>query len=385
MATEYSVRNEFNIQRESLPPFKEFFAENNKDAQNLSPFSLRRRHSVALPVTKPAPPVEEELEPVFTIGPKPSDSPLLALRRTSLDSNFSKIALPPKEEEKPQRERRQLRKRSISEDAGDNTDSEEEIKPKKRVVKNAKRGRRCKGKGFECEGKDRCTLCMNGTPYYLQKSMNPGWRETLLAVFEHFSKRITYREWREKQLELGESSDVSLDDDWDETDSMNDVKWLYLPDSYAFLEYHWDTLCPPQHRSRAFNGTNWRKTLQDTLSHNRTYFISGKDLFGKTGYWRLTDTIPHHIGFGGDHKGSNEIKRNEPLAPAKTTMYTIDSILKKSEVLSSGSQSGLRLSDSFLESYPPEDCRDKTPAMHTSPSFPELEILISAIEKMQNI
>jgi hypothetical protein len=42
-------------------------------------------------------------------------------------------------------------------------------------------------------------------------------------------------------------------------------------------------------------GSNWRKTIQDTLSHNRTFFISGKEIFGKTGFWRLAPKAPSAI------------------------------------------------------------------------------------------
>lgn len=31
----------------------------------------------------------------------------------------------------------------------------------------------------------------------------------------------------------------------------------------------------------------WRKIIQDTLSHNRGHFVSGKQIFGEKGYWRL--------------------------------------------------------------------------------------------------
>ncbi len=37
---------------------------------------------------------------------------------------------------------------------------------------------------------------------------------------------------------------------------------------------------------------NWRKTMQDTFSHNKGYFSSGKKVFGRTGFWRISDKAP---------------------------------------------------------------------------------------------
>jgi hypothetical protein len=74
--------------------------------------------------------------------------------------------------------------------------------------------------------------------------MNPGWRETVLAVFEYFPKRITESEWKAQQ---------GIANDKTEEEMAAEIRWLFFPDAYSFLEYHWDLLCPPQHRNRTCN------------------------------------------------------------------------------------------------------------------------------------
>lgn len=41
------------------------------------------------------------------------------------------------------------------------------------------------------------------------------------------------------------------------------------------------------HTNSKLEDDAWRKHLQDALSHNKKYFVSGKEVFGQTGYWRL--------------------------------------------------------------------------------------------------
>jgi hypothetical protein len=72
----------------------------------------------------------------------------------------------------------------------------EDAEPKKRT-----RTKKVKKAKFTCEGA-KCRLCKNGTPYYLHRSMSPGWRETIMAVFEYFPKRVTESSWRKFQHQL---------------------------------------------------------------------------------------------------------------------------------------------------------------------------------------
>jgi len=326
------------------------------------PYSQRRRCSLPVKVT------EEEEQ---------SCNKKKIWRRSSLDfglelplkqGKFPKEEV--KEEEKIEKNCSLNRKRSICEDIGDEfilSDYEEE-KPKKTRVKRTYRGRRNRGKSFECAGTEKCSLCKSGAPYYLQKSMNPGWRETLLAVFENFTVRVTLRDWIIER-KIGGDIDSSI------IDQEGDVKWLYLPDAYSFLEYHWDILCPPQHKNRPFNGSTWRKTLQDTLSHNRSYFISGKELFGKTGYWRLNENIPIQAGRSlPDFRIKHSTK--------SPSMFTIDSILKRAEA-----QGQIPTFEGTLNSSKEINAivNSNVQKQSTIPrEFSELEVLIEAIEKMQS-
>jgi len=353
---------------ESLPSLKDLNLEPYTKTNN-TPYTHRRRHSVGYPLVHHEDHVIEDEDEDFEPSP---DSPIM-WRRTSLDhGSLSRLRTAPKVKEDTEMEyipviERKMRKRSFSDDldVGDDSDSEEEERPKKPKLKKATRGRRGKGKVFQCAGEN-CTLCKNGAPHYLQKSMNPGWRETLLAVFENFAKRVTFREWMSSR----KRSDIALfEEDLKNKEHVADTEWLYLPDSYGFLEYHWDVLCPPQHKNRSFTGNNWRKTLQDTLSHNRTYFISGKELFGKTGFWRLSDTVS--IGNQNDRNSAESFRANNP-----PSMFTIDTILKRAEV-----QGHI---PNFASPVNPQ--QDSSPDNAcTNTELAELELLVSAIEKMHSV
>jgi len=52
---------------------------------------------------------------------------------------------------------------------------------------------------------------------------------------------------------------------------------------YNFLDLHWDIICPGKKKKE-----NWKKSLQDTLSH-ADCVQSGKKTFGQNGYWCITD------------------------------------------------------------------------------------------------
>jgi len=351
---------EINYRGQALPSLSDLKPEKAQ--------SYRRRNSLAFQVQDDDDDEEYE-EPA--VG-----SPIL-WRRTSLDSGLPpRLRHQPKAKEENEMEylpeRKTVRKRSFSENIVEGEESEsEEDKPKKCKVKRVYKGRG-RGKLFECSGKDSCLLCKNGAPYYLQKSMNPGWRETLLAVFEYFHKRVSYRGWIVDQSKSKEG-ELSGDEDIINKEHVADVEWLFLPDAYGFLEYHWNILCPPQHKNRAFSGTNWRKTLQDTLSHNRTYFISGKELFGKTGFWRLSDNVPIQNGLY-DNKALGDLKFKQQANPKQpSTMFTIDAILKRAE------------EQGQISIFNPSD-EESVTATRAAPvaQLSELEILISAIEKMHS-
>ena len=114
------------------------------------------------------------------------------LRRGSLDSSIaapSPSAWPPKRDvfELLDKSSEELLKRR----------KEEEAEPKKRT-----RTKKAKKVKFTCEGPGKCRLCKNGMPYYLHRSMSPGWRETIMAVFEFFPKRVTESSWRKFQHQL---------------------------------------------------------------------------------------------------------------------------------------------------------------------------------------
>jgi len=61
--------------------------------------------------------------------------------------------------------------------------------------------------------------------------------------------------------------------------------WLSLTqDIYPFFESHSSILCPD---AKSGFYLNWKKKVQDCLSHNKDVFKSGKTLFAKKGFWRL--------------------------------------------------------------------------------------------------
>ncbi len=66
------------------------------------------------------------------------------------------------------------------------------------------------------------------------------------------------------------------------------------------------------------NELNWRKTMQDTFSHNRSYFVSGKKVFGRTGFWRISDKAPlHNILKDSSHNINTEAARAPSVVKPK--------------------------------------------------------------------
>jgi len=121
-----------------------------------------------------------------------------------------------------------------------------QVMPPKKTEKQKDTNKKCALKN--------CVFCTNGTIPYLQNIYKPGWRESAIAAFKGILASDSSKGW------------LSLTDD-----------------IYPLFESHWDILCP----SRKERDDAWRKHLQDALSHNKKYFVSGKEVFGQTGYWRL--------------------------------------------------------------------------------------------------
>ncbi len=57
--------------------------------------------------------------------------------------------------------------------------------------------------------------------------------------------------------------------------------------------------------------------MQDTFSHNRGYFVSGKKVFGRTGFWRISDKAPLHNILKDQVK--LEVERPYPVKPTTPT------------------------------------------------------------------
>jgi len=102
-----------------------------------------------------------------------------------------------------------------------------------------------------------CDLCINGSTLLLNYEMRKhGWRRRLVVAFNTVtkSKRET---------------------------------WLSLTkDIYPFFDCHWRIFWPNITQE---SYPNWKKKVQDSLSHGKDVFVSGATVFGRKGYWRLTE------------------------------------------------------------------------------------------------
>ncbi|GAM27387.1 hypothetical protein SAMD00019534_105620 [Acytostelium subglobosum LB1] len=58
-------------------------------------------------------------------------------------------------------------------------------------------------------------------------------------------------------------------------------------DVYSWMVDHWDSLCEPS-KDKIHN---WRKQVQDMLSHSKNLFESGTDHYKQNGFWRLKPSI----------------------------------------------------------------------------------------------
>jgi hypothetical protein len=126
-----SSEHEQNLPKtETLPSLKDLNLE-PYERRNNTPYTHRRRHSLGYPLGLEDHVIDDEDD---EYEPAP-DSPIL-WRRTSLDQGMSRLRNTPKLKEDTEMEyipERRMRKRSISEDpdVGDDSDTEEEEKPKK--------------------------------------------------------------------------------------------------------------------------------------------------------------------------------------------------------------------------------------------------------------
>jgi hypothetical protein len=75
-----------------------------------------------------------------------------------------------------------------------------------------------------------------------------------------------------------------------------ETEYWKVRQAYKYIEDHWEKLCPGKTRmhpplflyifmiNASLEGVGaWRKQLQDALSHNKQYFISGMHIYGQKG------------------------------------------------------------------------------------------------------
>ncbi|KAF2077066.1 hypothetical protein CYY_001633 [Polysphondylium violaceum] len=105
-----------------------------------------------------------------------------------------------------------------------------------------------------------CSLCIRGTPPLLIK--NPTWSHIMRVVF------------------------ICLRDNTPDKEFFN-----LKSEVYGFMLSHWSRLCINRKRS-----DNWKKQIQDMLSHSKETFESGMETFRQNGYWKLRPSkIPPDI------------------------------------------------------------------------------------------
>jgi len=100
-----------------------------------------------------------------------------------------------------------------------------------------------------------CGLCSNCNR--VCDMTKHGWKRRLICAFEALKNTKKYQVW-----------------------------FSLVRDIYPFFESHWSILWPGA--TKEFY-SNWRKKIQDSLSHSKDIFESGNCMFGQKGYWRLLD------------------------------------------------------------------------------------------------
>jgi len=144
----------------------------------------------------------------------------------------------------------------------------------------------------EC-GWENCLVCERESPIMLQ-TQNPTWAAIMRVVFYSFIHIFPNCEY-----------------------------WM-VRQAYKFIEDHWEKLCPGKNKTGV-----WRKQLQDALSHNKQYFISGMDKFGQKGYWGLKQIVdPWAITDQDDHPKRayhHQPRRGRPPKSGKSQVSRKDS------------------------------------------------------------
>ncbi|KYQ93329.1 hypothetical protein DLAC_05999 [Tieghemostelium lacteum] len=97
-----------------------------------------------------------------------------------------------------------------------------------------------------------CLVCERGPPSIVQK--NPTWSTIMRVVFYTLTHCYPERPY-----------------------------FNLRTDVYAWMVDHWDILCA----TSKDKSHNWRKQVQDMLSHSKNLFESGSDHYKQNGFWRL--------------------------------------------------------------------------------------------------
>eukprot|EP01133_Synstelium_polycarpum_P012053 gene12053-14104_t len=96
-----------------------------------------------------------------------------------------------------------------------------------------------------------CKMCHHGSPSILVK--NPTWAIIMRVVFYTLKENQSDKEFFNLKTEV-----------------------------YGFMISHWERLCINRKRS-----DNWKKQIQDMLSHSKDLFESGMEHFRQNGFWKL--------------------------------------------------------------------------------------------------
>jgi len=102
-----------------------------------------------------------------------------------------------------------------------------------------------------------CDFCNNGVSVLMKYEMRKqGWKQRLVIAFNSLEKSgLSKGGWHSLTGEI-----------------------------YPFLETHWQYLWSGIEKEME---ANWRKKVQDCLTHNKDMFESGVTVLGKKGYWRM--------------------------------------------------------------------------------------------------
>eukprot|EP00026_Physarum_polycephalum_P008120 Phypoly_transcript_08198.p1 GENE.Phypoly_transcript_08198~~Phypoly_transcript_08198.p1 ORF type:complete len:333 (+),score=39.84 Phypoly_transcript_08198:400-1398(+) len=103
---------------------------------------------------------------------------------------------------------------------------------------------------------DNCLVCEKDTPFWLL-TRNPTWSSIMRVVFYALMRMFPDKQY-----------------------------FSLRTDVYRFVVDHWQKICVSKKRSE-----NWKKQLQDTLSHNKKLFASGYSQYKQNGYWGLRQVI----------------------------------------------------------------------------------------------